>query len=213
MEQLKRVKINGTEYSISGDSVFIRYSAYADGTDFTEEWSEGKKYLGVATGQSAPDDKSEYVWSLVGYTITAKDLQRIVNDVLDSVKFKEFETRLARLENLVLTLDAPTIKIEEDKPDEPTGYYIAFSNDAVFQIEDKSAYVEIDGIRTSVRGGEPYYCKNCKIAGEYYYNLSYSGDCDIDSDASYMTDGCLEDFNTAIIKLNGNVTITNFEEK
>lgn len=45
-----------------GDNAFIRYSANADGTDFTETWSEGQQYIGFATGQSAPTDKSEYTW-------------------------------------------------------------------------------------------------------------------------------------------------------
>ena len=45
-----------------GDSVFVRYSANADGTDFTETWSEGQQYIGFATGQIAPTDKSEYTW-------------------------------------------------------------------------------------------------------------------------------------------------------
>ena len=46
-----------------GDNAFIRYSANADGTDFTEEWSEGQNYIGFATGQTAPTDKSGYTWS------------------------------------------------------------------------------------------------------------------------------------------------------
>lgn len=45
-----------------GDNAFIRYSANADGTDFTEEWSEGQSYIGFATGQTAPTDKSGYEW-------------------------------------------------------------------------------------------------------------------------------------------------------
>ena len=47
---------------LKGDSAFARYSAYADGTAFTETWSEGQNYLGIATGKSAPVDKSEYQW-------------------------------------------------------------------------------------------------------------------------------------------------------
>lgn len=47
----------------AGDSVFVRYSAYADGTDFTKQWSEGQSYIGVATAQEAPTDKTAYVWS------------------------------------------------------------------------------------------------------------------------------------------------------
>ena len=127
--------------------------------------------------------------------------------------YEDLEERLARLEAIVLTLDTPCIEVEEDKPNTPTGYYIEFSDDAAYQIEDKCVYVEIDGTRTSVIGGEKYYCRTCKIYGDVYYNMSYSGDCDIDSNDSYRGDGYLEDFNTATITLNGNVTITNFEEK
>lgn len=47
---------------MKGDSAFIRYSANADGTDFTEEWSEGQSYIGFATGQTAPTNKNDYEW-------------------------------------------------------------------------------------------------------------------------------------------------------
>lgn len=47
-----------------GKSVFIRYSVNADGTDFTEEWIKGQKYIGVGTALTAPTDKSGYEWSL-----------------------------------------------------------------------------------------------------------------------------------------------------
>lgn len=62
MEQIKRIKINGKEYEIKGDSMFIRYSAYADGTDYTETWSEGQGYVGYASGLEAPADKDGYTW-------------------------------------------------------------------------------------------------------------------------------------------------------
>ena len=54
----KQVLLTG----LKGDSVFIRYSANPDGTDFTETWREGQGYMGVATGQTAPDDKNKYNW-------------------------------------------------------------------------------------------------------------------------------------------------------
>ena len=47
---------------LKGDSAFIRYSSHPDGTDFTEEWSEGQNYIGFATGQTAPTDKDGYTW-------------------------------------------------------------------------------------------------------------------------------------------------------
>lgn len=49
-----------------GDSVFIRYSAQSDGTEFTEKWTDGQCYIGIATGQEAPTDKSGYTWLYFG---------------------------------------------------------------------------------------------------------------------------------------------------
>ena len=46
----------------NGKSTFIRYSEWADGTDFTETWSLGQNYIGFATAQQAPTDKSLYTW-------------------------------------------------------------------------------------------------------------------------------------------------------
>ncbi len=48
-----------------GDSAFIRYSAYPDGSDFTKTWSPNQIYIGFATGQIAPTDKSEYTWAFL----------------------------------------------------------------------------------------------------------------------------------------------------
>lgn len=47
----------------------IRYSAYADGTDFTEEWSTGQNYIGYAEAVDAPTDKADYQWSLFASNI------------------------------------------------------------------------------------------------------------------------------------------------
>lgn len=57
-----RSGVNG-ENGAKGDSVFIRYSYYADGTDFTEAW-DGQEFIGFATGETAPTDKSAYTWAL-----------------------------------------------------------------------------------------------------------------------------------------------------
>lgn len=66
---------NGKEIllaGLKGDSCFIRYSAHADGTDFTEERGEGQDYIGIATGQTAPTDKSEYVWCMFSDDVLTK---------------------------------------------------------------------------------------------------------------------------------------------
>ena len=43
--------------------IFVRYSSTEDGEGFSEIWSEGKNYIGIATGKSAPADKEGYTWS------------------------------------------------------------------------------------------------------------------------------------------------------
>ncbi len=51
--------------NINGDDVFIRYSAYADGRDYTATWRRGLNYIGVAAGLYEPTDASGYEWSLL----------------------------------------------------------------------------------------------------------------------------------------------------
>ena len=52
------------EESVNGDDVFIRYSAYPDGRDYTDTWQRGLNYIGVAAGLKEPEDASGYQWSL-----------------------------------------------------------------------------------------------------------------------------------------------------
>lgn len=66
MEQIKKIIINGKEYEVKGDNVYIRYSANADGENFTKGWSEGQGYIGIASATEEPKDKSDFVWSLLG---------------------------------------------------------------------------------------------------------------------------------------------------
>ena len=49
--------------SLQGDSVFIRYSANADGTDFTEVQQAGQYYIGIMTGIVPSENKEDYTWS------------------------------------------------------------------------------------------------------------------------------------------------------
>lgn len=46
-----------------GDSVFIKYSANSDGTGFTNSWTEGQSYIGIAVAQIEPANKTEYIWT------------------------------------------------------------------------------------------------------------------------------------------------------
>jgi hypothetical protein len=56
--------LTNSAMTLKGNSVFVRYSVNADGTDFTESWSEGQDYIGIALGQNAPTEKSDYEWVL-----------------------------------------------------------------------------------------------------------------------------------------------------
>ena len=63
----------GNSPLLNGDSVFIRYSANADGTEYTQTRSKRQFYIGVATGQSAPTDKSGYEWFHIASNIRATE--------------------------------------------------------------------------------------------------------------------------------------------
>ena len=63
LQQQNTIFSNSTMY-IKGDSVHVRYSSYEDGTDYTETFSAGQKYIGVAVGQEAPENKEGYQWML-----------------------------------------------------------------------------------------------------------------------------------------------------
>lgn len=48
---------------VKGASVWVRFSEYPDGTNFTEEWHEGQVFLGVATSVLTPTTKEEFTWT------------------------------------------------------------------------------------------------------------------------------------------------------
>lgn len=54
--------LSGSTITIKGDNAYICYSANADGADFTEEWSNGQRYVGFSTAQSIPTNKEDFVW-------------------------------------------------------------------------------------------------------------------------------------------------------
>lgn len=56
----EKVGISGTK----GDSCFVRYSKYSDGTDFVSEWQTGYDYIGFYTGRIASSNKEDYTWAL-----------------------------------------------------------------------------------------------------------------------------------------------------
>lgn len=53
-----------------GKSIFIRYSFSPDGTNYTENWSLGQNYLGIAIGYEAPNNKEDYEWSLFASNVS-----------------------------------------------------------------------------------------------------------------------------------------------
>lgn len=75
--------------SEKGDSVFIRYSGYSDGSAFTEEWTEGQSYIGFATGMVAPTDKDEYIWSAFNIGPT-KETEQAVDRLKSGVSTLEY---------------------------------------------------------------------------------------------------------------------------
>lgn len=85
---------NGENFllALKGDSAFIRYSAHADGTDFTVQWSDSQDYIGFATGQSAPTDKEGYTWiplNALRAQLAAENAERAAagaQDIIDNLE-------------------------------------------------------------------------------------------------------------------------------
>lgn len=50
----------------NGNQMFVRFSAYADGTDMSEAWDSERTYMGIAFGVSAPTQKEGYMWLKLG---------------------------------------------------------------------------------------------------------------------------------------------------
>lgn len=70
----------GTEViARDGRNVFVRYSANADGTGFTETKESGQRYIGFATAYDAPIEKGAYTWFQLGsdYVLTEADKDEI----------------------------------------------------------------------------------------------------------------------------------------
>ena len=82
VDSVYRYKPGAEVVARDGRNVFVRYSAYADGREFTEEWSEGQNYVGLATAYDAPIDRADYIWMYVG----AKgwdDISRALDRIID----------------------------------------------------------------------------------------------------------------------------------
>lgn len=59
-----------------GDNVYIRYSEHSDGSDYTEKWSYGQDYIGIAVGKHPPEEKSGYTWRIF---LTSENVRTLVD--------------------------------------------------------------------------------------------------------------------------------------
>lgn len=86
-----------------GDSVFIRYSANSDGTDFHEDWTPEDSYIGIALGQVAPTQKTSYEWCRInGVECTTDDTSTSILYTIAANKDKTFKA--SNITSLELTL-------------------------------------------------------------------------------------------------------------
>ncbi len=56
-------------HSIQGDDgnqMYVRFSAYADGTDMSETWDAERNYMGIAFAYRTPTNKADYQWIPMG---------------------------------------------------------------------------------------------------------------------------------------------------
>lgn len=52
-------------YCIKGDNgnqMYVRFSAYADGTDMSEKWDAERNFMGIAFAYETPTEKEQYQW-------------------------------------------------------------------------------------------------------------------------------------------------------
>jgi hypothetical protein len=52
------------EISIGGAKVYIKYSQFADGSNFVDTWQDGYNYIGFYAGNNEPQEKEYYEWAL-----------------------------------------------------------------------------------------------------------------------------------------------------
>lgn len=59
---LDRIFESEAERDRNFSAMYVRYSFHEDGTDYSETYTEGMNYIGLATGRTVPTDKSGYNW-------------------------------------------------------------------------------------------------------------------------------------------------------
>lgn len=61
---LSKIRLNEEDYYLA-NQIFVRYSAYPDGSEFGEKWKDGYRYMGIAVNTEVPTDKEDYDWFLI----------------------------------------------------------------------------------------------------------------------------------------------------
>lgn len=59
---IDRVLASEEERDKNFSAMYVRYSFHEDGTDYSETYTEGMNYIGLASGRTVPTDKSGYNW-------------------------------------------------------------------------------------------------------------------------------------------------------
>ena len=89
-------KANEAAHKANDSIIHIRYSKYADGTDFVGVWTPMYDYIGIASGLTAPTDPSDYQWSRFnakGYwTGSTKEYNAIPDDeIIDDYLYLPYD--------------------------------------------------------------------------------------------------------------------------
>ena len=145
-----------------GASLFIRYSAYPDGTNFTETWSVGQNYLGVATAVKCPTNKSEFTWVLI------RGAQGEPGEPGESIKGEDGTSVTHRIEGNILTftsasgtdtIDLTTFCAQGEKGD---AFAIAKSYSTIEEMEADAANIP-SGDFVLIASGEDGHPDNGKL--------------------------------------------------
>ena len=145
------VNEDGIVQAHDGDSVFIRYASNPVGTDASETWSTGKKYIGIYVGQEAPKTQGAYQWmKFIGEggdgSVDTSDLEARIealeNQLYEAISITSLSTSPAYFEK-GSTVNAITLNWKTNKT--PTALNLTCSmplRETELNRDDTSAYID-----------------------------------------------------------------------
>lgn len=133
-----------------GLSVFIRFSANADGTDFTETWREGQEYVGFATGLEAPAEKDSYVWACMNPRVvqtTGYDETVVMSQKTTTQQLSTLSSRISAVDkDVTAIMETHWVSLDTSDSKTPEAYALG----GTFKINIGAYYLNQGGYRSYI---------------------------------------------------------------